>query len=176
MTNIPQTTPPDSLIPTAGRFAYASGVVSTIGIVFFVAMLVVKGPFGRLNDICVLIQYLLALLIPLALHQLLKARAPFLSKLAMLIGIVGMMAVVVLQLLLIVGVLSFSEQVGPVTIALVVVVGAWLMITAYLGRSTRNLLPSLFVSFLVALYFGYPLWAFLLGRHALSDRLIEQGT
>src|SRR5258706_7196959 len=116
MTNIPQTTPPDSLIPTAGRFAYASGVVSTIGIVFFVAMLVVKGPFGRLNDICVLIQYLLALLIPLALHQLLKARAPFLSQLAMLIGIVAMVALDVLQYLLIVGSLSYYAQDGSVTI------------------------------------------------------------
>jgi hypothetical protein len=164
----------ERLTRLAGWFAYASGVVSTIGVVFFVAMLAVKGPFGRLNDICVMIQYLLALPIPLALHRLLQARAPFLSKLAMLIGILGMMAVVVLQFLLIVGVLSFSEQVGPVTFALVVVVGAWLVITGYLSRSTGKLPRSMLVSILAVPYFGYPVWAFWLGRHLLSGRMIEQ--
>lgn len=163
----------ERLIRIAGWFAYASGVVSTIGVVFFVAMLVVKGPFGHLNDICVMLQYLLALPIPLALHLLLQARAPFLSKLALLIGIVGMIAVVVLQLLLVAGALSFSEQVGPVTFALVVVVGAWLVITGFLSRSTAKLPHSLFISILAVPYFGYPLWAFWLGRHLLSGRMIE---
>ena len=168
-----QASVPERLIRVAGWFACASGVVSIFGVVFFVGMLAVKGPFGRLNDICVMIQYLLALPIPLALHRLLQARAPFLSKLAMLIGIVGMMAVVVLQLLLVVGVLSFSEQVGPVTFALVVVVGAWLVITGYLNRSTGKLPRSMLMSIVAVPYFGYPVWAFWLGRHLLSGRMEE---
>jgi len=165
---------PARLIRLAGWLAYVSGAVSTIGVVFFVGMLAVKGPFGRLNDICVMIQYLLALPIPLALHGLLQARTPFLSKLGMLIGIVGMMAVVVLQFLLVAGVLSFSEQVGPVTFAMIAMVGTWLAITGYLGRSTGKLPHSLLMSIVAVPYFGYPLWAFWLGRHLLSGRMIEQ--
>jgi len=164
---------PARLIRLAGWLAYVSGAVSTIGVVFFVGMLAVKGPFGRLNDLCVMIQYLLALPIPLALHRLLQARAPFLSKLAMLIGILGMMAVVVLQFLLVVDVLSFSEQVGPVTFAMIVMVGAWLVITGYLGRSTGKLPRSMLMSIVAVPYFGYPVWAFWLGRHLLSGRMEE---
>jgi hypothetical protein len=121
-----------------------------------------------------MIQYLLALPILLALHRLLQARAPFLSKLAMLIGLVGMIAVVVLQFLLIVGVLSFSEQVGPVAFAMIVMVGAWLVITGYLSRSAGKLPHSLLMSIVAVPYFGYPVWAFWLGHHLLSGRLIEQ--
>jgi hypothetical protein len=156
----------------AGWLAYASGVASVFGVVFFVAMLAVKGPFGRLNDICVMIQYLLALPIPLVLHRFYRANARVYSKLAMLIGTVGMMAVVVLQFLLVAGVLSFSEQVGPVSFAMIVVVGAWLVITGYLGRS--KLRHSLLVSILAVPYFGYPVWAIWLGRQLWSGRLIEQ--
>ena len=164
----------ERLSRVVGWLAYAGGVVSVFGVVFFVGMLAVKGPFGRLNDICVMIQYLLALPIPLALLRLLQTRAPVLSKLAMLIGIVGMMAVVVLQFLLVAGVLSFSEQVGPVTFAMVIMVGAWLVITGYLGRSIGKLPHSLLVSIVAVPYFGYPVWAFWLGCHLLSGRLIEQ--
>jgi hypothetical protein len=121
-----------------------------------------------------MIQYLLALPIPLAFHRLLRAHAPFRSKLVMLIGFAGMIAVVVLQLLLVVGVLSFLEQVGPVTFAMIFVVGAWLMITGYLSRSTGTLPHSMLMSILAVPYFGYPLWAFWLGRHLLSGRMIEQ--
>jgi hypothetical protein len=164
----------ERLSRVVGWFAYASGVVSVFGVVFFAAMLAVKGPFGRLNDICVMFQFLLALPIPLALHRFYRVRAPALSKLALLIGLVGMMAVVVLQFLLIAGVLSFEEQVGPVMFAMIIMVGAWLVITGYLGRAIGKLPHSLLVSIVAIPYFGYPVWAFWLGRHLLSDRLIER--
>ena len=174
MTDITQAQLQAPATRVAGWFAYASGVVSVFGVVFFVGMLAVKGPFGRLNDIFVMIQYLMALPIPLTLHRLLRTRAPVLSKVALLSGMVGMMAVVVLQFLLIAGVLSFEEQVGPVMFAMIVMVGAWLVITGYLGRSTGKLPHSLLVSIVAVPYFGYPVWAFWLGRHLLSGRLIEQ--
>lgn len=76
----------------------------------------------------------------------------------MLIGIAGILAIAVLQWLLVSGVLTFEEQVGFVMIALLVV-GIWLVITGYLGRSTGNIRRSLLMSVLAAFYLGYPIWA-----------------
>jgi hypothetical protein len=169
----------DQLILIAGRCAYASGVVSLIGIVFLIMMFVGFSTnnlrlqqFGTLNDICIVIQYLLALPITLALHQLLNVHAPVLSRAARLIGIAGIIAVVVLQFLLVGGMITFEEQVGFVIVALIVV-GVWLVITSYLGRSSGTLPPSLLISILRAFYIGYPIWAILLGRLLLSGKLTQ---
>ena len=151
--------------------AYASGVVSIVGIVFLLLSWIVGGPFGRLNDNAVIIQYLLALPMPLALQQFMQDRAPALSKITMLIGIVAICAVVVLQLLLVVGALSFEQEVGLVLIALLVF-GVWIVITGYfLGRSIGKLPRSLLISVLAALYFGYPIWAIWLARLLVSRKL-----
>jgi hypothetical protein len=48
------------------------------------------------------------------------------------------------------------------------VVGLWLVITGYLARSTGKLPHSLRMSIIAVPYFGYPLWAFWLGRHLLQ--------
>src|SRR5262249_17385888 len=115
--------------------------------------------------------YLLALPITLALQQFMHARTPVLSTLALLMGILGIFAVVVLQLFLVVGILSFEQEVGPVLIALLVF-GVWLVITGYrLGRSTGKLPHSLLVSILALMYFGYPIWAIWLARLLISGKL-----
>jgi hypothetical protein len=87
-----------------------------------------------------MLMYLLALPIPLALHQLLQGRAPAMSRAAMLIGLSGMVAVAVLQFLLLSGRLTFAQQGGPVTVD-ILLVGLWLVITGYLGQSS-GILPS----------------------------------
>ncbi len=167
----------DTLVYFAGWCSIASGIVSFMGIVFLIAMFVgfstdnLELPrFGTLNDICVLIQYLLALPITLALHQILKVHAPVLSRAAILTGIVGILAVVVLQWLLVSGVVTFEEQVGLVMVALLVV-GIWLVMIGDLGRSTGNMRHSLLISILAAFYIGYPIWAIWLGRLLLSGNL-----
>ncbi len=162
------------LMRIAGWCAIASGIVAVIGIGFLIAMSIgfiadnrALQRFGTLNDICIIIQYGLALPITLALHQHLKAHAPILSRAAIGIGITGMIAVGVLQFLLIVGVLTFEEQVGPVIVALLVI-GVWLLMTGYLGRSAGKPSSSLVLSLLARFYLGYPIWAFWLGRDLLS--------
>jgi hypothetical protein len=169
---------PNQLFLIAGWCAYASGVVSLIGIVFLILMFIgfstnnlrLQG-FGTLNDICVVIQYLLALPITLTLHQSLKSHGLILSRAATLIGIAGIIAVMVLQWLLVSGVLTFEEQIGPVMIALLGV-GIWLVITGYLGRLAGNMPRSLLMSVLAAFYLGYPIWAIWLGKRLLSGKLI----
>jgi hypothetical protein len=157
--------------------AYASGAIGAIGLVFLIGLYAAFAIhweaarlFGWLNDVLVMIQYFIALPIALALHTLLGPRNPLLSRVAMVIGIGGMLAVVVFQLLLVAGALTFQQQVVPVSIALLVV-GAWLVITGSLGRST---LPhSVRMSVLAALYVGYPIWAFWLGRRLLTQVALE---
>ncbi|MBZ0318805.1 MAG: hypothetical protein K8L91_20485 [Anaerolineae bacterium] len=165
----------DALVYFAGWCSIASGIVSFIGIVFLIAMFIGFSTnniglqrYGTLNDICIIIQYLLALPITLALYQFQKTYALLLCRAAMLIGIAGMIVIVVLQWLLVSGVLTFEEQVGPVTLALFVV-GIWLGITGYLGRLTENMPHSLRVSLLAAFYVGYPIWAIWLGRLLLTQ-------
>jgi hypothetical protein len=72
-------------------------------------------------------------------------------------------------------VLRFEEQFGLISIAFLTLV-IWFVATAYLGRSSR-MYPerSVRMSLLGASYFGYPVWAFWLGRHLarLSASQIE---
>lgn len=167
----------NALVYFAGCCSIASGIVSFIGIVFLIVMFIGFSTnnlglqrYGMLNDICIIIQYLLALPITLALHQYLKVHALVLSRAAMLIGIAGILAVVVLQWLLVSGVLTFEEQVGPVMIALLMV-GIWLVITGYMGRSIGKLPSGVLISIPAAFYLGYPIWAIWLGRRLLSRKL-----
>ena len=153
----------------AGWCAYASGIVSVFGIVFLVAFFTLGGLFGTLNDIAVIVQYALMLPIALVLQQLLRPYGAGLSMVGMLIGIVGMLAVIILQFLLVIDVLPFSQQIIMVVPAFLVVL-AWFVINTYLGRSS-NLVPnSMLLAVLAGLYIGYPFWGYALGRRLLSSR------
>lgn len=159
--------PNGARIRLAGWTAYASGVVATIGLVFWFARFAMPNSLvGWLNDVLVLIQYALALPIAIALHRLLGRHNLSFSLSAMIVGIGGMLGVVVFQFLLLVGALTFAQQVVPVTIA-ILVVGVWLVMTGYLARSEGRLPHSLRMSILAVPYFGFPMWTFWLGRHLL---------
>src|SRR5574337_950800 len=147
MTVIPQTAQPDPLIHAAGGFAIVSGIISAIGVTFLIAMFVLfatpfkslGSAFGMLNDICVAIQYLLTIPLALALYRILLPYNPALIRLATIVGIVMMLVVVGLQLALVFGVLTFEKQVVWVSLAMIVGVGSWLVITGLVARSTGRL-------------------------------------
>jgi hypothetical protein len=167
--------PSRSLLRLATWCAYASGAVAAPGVLALIGMYAVLfaygeqhpafSPFGIASDIAVLLQYAIALPLPVALHQLLGDRAPRLSLAGMLIAIGAMTAIVVLQVLLLAGVLPFEEQVGPISSMFVVLV-MWFVVTGFLGRSGGRLPErTLRMSLLGASYFGYPIWAFWMGGH-----------
>ena len=81
---------------------------------------------------------------------------------------IGVLAIAVLQILLIAGVLSFDQQVGPVSVAFFGLFGGWLLITGYLGRGLQALPRSMLMSFVGWTYVGYPIWAFWLGGRLRS--------
>ncbi len=158
-------------IRVAAWCAYASGTVYIFGIVFLVAFYSTSiGLLGTLNDLAVFIQYGFMLPIALALHQLLRQHRPILSLVALLLGIAGMLAVIVLQILLVTSVLTFAQQFGMVVVGFLVVLG-WLVIIGYLGRSTDKLPNSMLLYVLAGLYIGYPFWAFSLGRRLRAPGL-----
>jgi hypothetical protein len=159
-----------------GVIAMVSGVISAIGVVFLIAMFVafatqhseLGNRAGLLNDICVALQYLLTIPIALALYRILSAYHPLLIRIATIIGIVSMLIVIGLQLLLIFKVLTFEQQGLWVTLALILGVGSWLVVTGLAGRSTGRLPNSLLMSSLAVPYIGYPIWAFWIGLQFLG--------
>ena len=159
-------------IHVAGRIAKISGAISAVGIVFFIGLYALYWTpfkelgltFGLINDICVTIQYLLTIPIALALYRILVANNPTLIRIATAVGLAGLASTVGLQLLCIFGVLTFEQQIPWIALAIVVGVGSWLVITGLVARSTDRLPKSVLMSVLAVPYFGYPLWAFWLGR------------
>ena len=168
----PDVTLPSRLVRVAGWCAYASGIACIVGIVFLVGLYVGLIAFddqfglGRLNDISVIVQYTLALPVVLALHQIVQTYGPLLSRVATVLGVAGMVGAIILQVLLVAEVLSFSRQVGMVIVAFMVIL-AWFVLIGYLGRFTNRLPKSMLLHVLAGLYFGYPVWAFSLGRRLL---------
>ena len=155
----------------AGPLLFASGVLAAIAIAFLVAMFVsfaagataAGQAFGRVNDILIMVAYPLAIPGILGLRALLRPHAPVGSAIAASIGIVAIGAIVVLQALLVGERLTFEEQVGPVTLALLAL-GVSLVTTGYLGRASGVLPGGLRMGLIGATYIGYPFWAFWAGR------------
>ena len=176
MTDFTQTAPSDPLIRAAGGFAIVSGIISAIGVVFLIAMFILFTTplkelgltFGLLNDICIGIQYLLTIPIVVALHRILLPYNPMWIRIATVVGIASILAVIALQLALIFKVLTFEQQWLWITLAMIVGVGAWLVITGLVARSTGRLPNSVVMSAIAVPYLGYPVWAFWLGRRLLG--------
>jgi hypothetical protein len=174
--NFIHTVPSDPVIRAAGGFAIVSGIISAIGVAFLIAMFVLFATphkeqgltFGLLNDICVAIQYLLAIPIALALYRILLPHNPALIRIATIVGIAAMLTVIALQLALVFEVLTFQQQAVWASLAMIVGVGSWLVITGLVARSTGRLPHSVVMSAVAVPYFGYPIWAFWLGRRLLG--------
>ena len=144
--------------------AYASGAVSILGIISLVGFFtMVIGPLGTLNDIAVAIQYTLMVPIAFALHQLLSPQNPRLGSVALVIGVVGMVAVILLQVMLVAGLIPFEVQIGPVVVAFLVVLW-WFTVVGRLARSANRQPSSASLHVWAGLYFGYPFWAFALAK------------
>jgi hypothetical protein len=143
--------------------------VSEVHIAGVIAILLELGKrVGLLNDICVALQYLVTIPIALALYRILSDYQPLLIRIATIIGIASMLIIFGLQLLLIFKVLTFEQQVFWVSLAIILGVGSWLMVTGLTARSTGRLPNSLLMSAIAVPYFGYPVWAFWIGLQLLG--------
>jgi hypothetical protein len=166
---------PAGLQLIAGRLLIASGIVAAVGVAFLVAMfgsfaVGARGsalPFGRINDVLVLIAYALAAPGVLAVHSVLRPETGRWGGLLALIGLAAIAAIVVLQAMLVAETLTFEQQIGPVSLALLVL-GGWLVAVSWIGRASGRMPVGVGLGLLAALYVGYPIWAVRLGRHLVT--------
>jgi hypothetical protein len=165
--------------PSAGRIAIVSGIIGAVGVVFLILFYVLffatpltafGQTFGILNDVCIAIQYLLAIPLALSLRRILQRQAPTLIRVATIVGIASMVAVVVLQMALVIGVVTFQQQVLWVSLAMIGGVGSWLVVIGVVARSTGRFPGSLRMSLVAVPYLFYPIWAFWLGKRLSSER------
>ncbi|MGA9533937.1 MAG: hypothetical protein WBR18_14550 [Anaerolineales bacterium] len=149
-----------------GWCALASGSVSIFGIAFLILFFVGLGFFGTLNDIMVAVQYTLMLPIALWIGRRQKRPGESRSQLVMLVGFAGMLSVIALQAMLVLGMIPFSQQIGPVSGAFLVVLG-WFLITGRTAREDALLDSNVLLLIGAGLYVGYPFWAIRLARRLL---------
>jgi len=162
----------DPMIRAAGGFAIISGIVSAVGVVFLITMFILFAKsnqtggetIGLLNDICVALQYMMTIPIALALYRILSPHNPSLIRTGTIIGIISMLVIVALQLALIFGILTFQQQVVWASLAMIGGVGTWLVITGIVAQSANIFPHSVLMSIIAVPYFGYPAWAFWVGR------------
>ncbi len=131
--------------------AYITGIMSILGFVSLILFFALEAPqastnpqgfhfWGFVSDISGPATMLPLLVVILALHEIERTRAPLLSRIAAAVGVIGALAVTLLQVLLIIKVLPFEQEVGPVVLA-TAAVGVWLVLSNHLGRVQR-ILPS----------------------------------
>lgn len=151
--------------------AFTAAAIAAVGALFLVAMFASLGTgarsagltFGRINDLLILVSYPLATPAVLGVHRLLRPHAPIRMTVATTISIVSIGAIALLQALLVVEVLTFEQQVIPVTIAIVGFAVGQAMAAA-VGRSTGLMPGGVRWALPTAVYFGFPLWAVWVGR------------
>ena len=135
------------LVRYAGWIAYANAIAATLNFVTLMIFFSVEAPqaaanpqgsfaWGTLNDIIGCLAMLPMLVLALMLYQMQRERAPQLSLIGLLVGAAGMLGVALLQLLLILKVIPFEQEVGPVVIANGVV-GVWLIVVNHIARTQR---------------------------------------
>lgn len=155
----------------AGRAACASAVVAALGIVSLgllyagiIGDIDALLPFGPLNDLCVVLQYLLLLPLVVVWHRALVPHAPARVRLATLAAVIGIAGTTWFQYLLLSGRMPFEEQV-PYVSAMVLLIGGWMVSTGGLARRRGALPFGMGLVWLAALYIGFPVWAWRLGRY-----------
>lgn len=167
------------LFLVAGYAAIASGLLAIPMVVAIAAMFVgfALGPaardtalrFGTINDTLTIVVYGLMLPVIPALHVVVRDTGAVRSLVLAVIGAASIVVTMVLTWLLISGAMPFEQQVGPVTLSLLVT-GVWIIGTGYLARRNGFLPNGLRDGILGALYLGIPVWGFGVGRQLLTRR------
>ena len=142
--------------------AYTSALAAAAGLVFIVIFFTVGGIFGPLNDIAVIIQYILMLPILHYVHQVGSIRAHPQARRIHAIGFTGFAAVIALQSLLVVGILPFTIQIFLVIPAFFVGM-AWFV--RILDLDQEGIVPpGKPLAVLAGLVVAYPFWAISFAR------------
>lgn len=168
---------PSADFTVAAGAARFSAVVAACGIVFLLLMYVgfltpAKSlvVFGPINDFCVLVQYAFALPLVRALDGLLSPVGTAKRRAIAALGVAGCGGAVVFQALLLLGVMSFREQVWYAS-ASILLAGLWAALASSAARRIGALTASTPLLVATVFYFGYPLWALQLSRQLRTRAL-----
>ena len=173
----------DRLARIAGPALVASSVAGAVGLVFLAAMFAAFAAgaqatgmtLGFVNDVTGVVTPILAAPAIVVVGRILGTRSPRLAPVLTVIALVAMGAIVVLQSLLVAKVLTFERQILPVSLAMLVW-GGWFVAVGYLGRRDGALPVGPGLGLASALYVGYPVWAWRLGRWlVVATRVDESG-
>lgn len=166
---------PEAQFTFASRAAFLSSVVAALGVLFLVVMYLgflipAKAllVFGSLNDLCVLAQYALALPVVVALDEVLAPLSAWHRRVILVIGLLGCLGAVCFQALLLLGVMSFRQQVGFASLS-VLLAGLWAVLATLGVRRLRPFPASTALLVATGLYFGYPLWSLRVSRVLRGD-------
>lgn len=167
---------PGAVLRFASLSLLLSAVVGAIAIAFLVAMFASFAAgaqsdgqrLGRINDVLVGVTYVLMLPAIVAVHLLVRDRWPVRSLIVAAVGVVLVVAIVILQAALVSDVLTFEEQIGPVSVVFVALAG-WFMATGWLVTAHGIARRGVVMGLLAATYVAYPVWAMWLAR-ALGER------
>jgi hypothetical protein len=162
----------------AGWVAILSAVASLLEVIAGILWLTLSRSlfFGGVTDALSVLTVALMLPVALALHLLLRSRAPVLSLVAVTIGFFGMLVYGILQALLVAGVLTY-QQVSLPNIAASAGIGIWLLLANYLalrgkvfprGLAWAGLIAGAGFLVLVLGFSIYPIWAVWLSRWLLA--------
>ncbi len=160
-----------SVTRAAARTVRLSAVVSVVGLVFLAAMYIAFAidaqpaalVFGWINDASAVVMCLLLVPSVIALHGLIDARDRVPSALVAASGMAGIAWVVALQTLLCLGVLTFEQEVGPVSVGFLAL-AAWFVAVGWLAGRAGILQRGAWMGLLGASYLGFPVWAIWLAR------------
>ena len=164
----------------AGWAAILGAVASLLNVISGILWLMFTfSPFfGGLSDMFSVLSLALMIPVALALHLLLRPRAPVLSLVAAAIGILSMLVYGILQALLVAGVLTY-QQVSLPNITASAGVGIWLLLANYAalrsevlprGLAWAGLITGAGFLVLVLGFLIYPVWAIWLSRWLLRSR------
>jgi hypothetical protein len=164
-----------STLRAVGWTTIASGLLAAVGVVFLTFMFAAFAvgstsagrAFGRINDILILVAYLLTVPSVLAVRAIARPRAPVPADLAAILGLVAIGGIVVLQAMLVAEVLTFEQQVGPVSVALIAL-GVWFIVAGRMATLAGFAPHGARMGLVAATYVGYPIWAIWIGRRFLG--------
>jgi hypothetical protein len=164
-------------LTTVGWLCLVVAVVAGVSFVCLVLMFILfaigeNGAgqlFGRTNDWLGLVSSVLALPIVVILGRLLYPAHPLTGLLITAVGTGAFAAIVLLSWLLVSDTWTFEQQIGPVSVAYVVLMG-WFVVTGRRMATTGFHRRGLPLGIGAALYAGFPVWAIAVGR-----RLIRLG-
>ncbi len=129
------------LIRNPSRLAYANGILGALAVILIFIFFAVGEPFGTLNDITGLMWGLTLAPLMYVFYQRAVPRTTSVT-IALGVGLIGFVAFVVLQLLLILRVLTFEQQYGPLTLTYGLI-GVWMILVSRAARRAGELARGL---------------------------------